>query len=117
MTTGIFGHTDNVNGSVFACFAIDHGCGGNANLWRNLIAAMIIARTLARAEDRNLPQLCSPISVKRIHAAVLGCDKDYVTRLPAECDAREVERHGVHLAVDREKADFAEVASDHARRR
>ncbi len=82
--------------------AVDHRGVGDADLRRDLAAAMIVAGGLIRSQSAYFPELRARVGVERIGASVFGNYDQHIMRLPRHRKAAHVERLPVDFAVHRQ---------------
>ncbi len=109
-------HGDDIHRSVSAGGAVDHRRRSNADFRRDLIAAAIVARHLARAEQRHLPEDRARIRIEGVNRVVLGGDENRVEGASSGTQRRQIQRLCVDSTINRQNAQQAECRCRDIRR-
>ena len=112
----ILGHRDDVERAVRAGIAVDDGRRRDADLRRDLAAAVHrFGRGFTALQQRNLPQRRAAVGVEGVHRIILGGHEHDIVRAALHGQPGEVQGLRIHLAVDRQQAQEAEAARLHVR--
>ena len=78
---------------------------------------MIVARSFARAEYRDLPELCQRVRIEGIDRVVLRDDENHVMRASRYRQVGNIKWLRIHLAVHGKESKFAEIRGVHIAQR
>ena len=110
---GILRHADDKDCAIRSGAAIDDRGGSDADLRRDLAAAVIVAGGFVGAEHGGLPKLRAGVGIEGVDAVVFGGDKHDILRLPGDGEVSQ-DRAAAHrpapsTARTRSKPNLVEV--------
>src|SRR5690242_21209720 len=110
----VFAHRHRVNRSVRAAAKVNHRRRGDADFRNHLPAIASVGRCFSSFEQMGMPEQASGIGVECVKAGMLGGDVEHVApAAPENFDSVNIERLGIHLAVNMKDRKSTRLNSSH----
>src|SRR5205807_2671753 len=75
-------HRDQIDDAVRASSAIDNRCRSNSDFGSDLAATSVVAGSLTRPQERDLPEHRARVGIESVQAVMLSWDKENIMCLP-----------------------------------